>query len=605
MSLDPRAFKGLSRFLAPSAGGPLADRALYEKIISVEQLEECVRDQDRTGRPLDEILVERGYLRAEEVTRLKAAPLPAEAIEASKDPLRLLDHYVLVSLLGRGGMAEVWKAWDRSLGRWVAVKYLRPDIGHPTQRIEREGRMAGGLSHPGIVSIFERGVHGSRPYLVMPFVEGTCPRAPLPPREAARIAWEVSSALAHAHERGIIHRDVKPANILIDAGGHVLLADFGLAIPDDSATSRWAISGTPEYASPEQVRGDQLDSRTDIYSLGATLYHLLSGKPPYTGESPAEIASKIVEGKREPLRRTPRALVAAVDRAMAREREKRYEAVHELQADLWRYLERTRQGPRLRPVLLVSLAAAAILPWGITFHLLSRSQQDSDRREVLQALREGDRLLDRAEKSRADPQATRQEVAAMARNAITQYNLALRWAGGKDAEASAAIGRCWEIVGVERMAEESYREASAIPAGREGLARLWTRRHLEGWKDRDWRALALENLDGRGLLRDFLEGRGESVARAPMPDRYDDVLLLVHGVAAVEIGRWDDALRSLDQGRRIRRGDPLFSYYRGVALQGKGDGPAAAESFREAIQAAPRAWPLAPEAHRRLAGLKP
>jgi tetratricopeptide (TPR) repeat protein len=486
------------------------------------------------------------------------------------------------------------------------VKYLRPDIGHPTARIEREGRMAGGLSHPGIISIFERGVHGSRPYLVMPFVEGTSPRPPLPPREAARIAWEVSSALSHAHERGIIHRDVKPANILIDAGGHVLLADFGLAIPDDSATSRWAISGTPEYASPEQVRGDQLDSRTDIYSLGATLYHLLSGKPPYTGESAAEIASKIVEGKREPLPKAPRALVTTVNRAMERERDRRYGAIHEMQADLWRYLERTRSGPRIRPALLATLAAATILPWGITFHLLSRSQEGSDRREVLQALREGERLLARAEQSRTDPQATRQQIASMARNAMTHFNLALRWAEGKEPEASAAIGRCWDIVGVERMAEEAYLEAEGIPAGRDGLARLWTRRHLEGRKDRDWRALALEKLDGRGMLRDFLEGREESVARAPMPDRYDDVLLLVHGVAAVEAARWDEALRSIDQALRLRRGDPLLTYYRGVALQGKGgDAAAAADAFREAIQTAPRGWPLAPDAHRRLAELKP
>ncbi|HXX92197.1 MAG TPA: protein kinase, partial [Planctomycetota bacterium] len=305
MDLNPASFKGLSRFLAPSAGGPLADRALSERLITASQLEECVAEQDRTGRPLDEILVSRGYLKSEDVTRLKAPPVPPEVIEASGDPLRSMGHYVLVSLLGKGGMAEVWKAWDRSLGRWVAVKYLRPDIGHPTQRIEREGRMAGGLSHPGIISIYERGIHQGRPYLVMPLVEGSSPRSPLPPREAARIAHEVAQALFHAHERGVIHRDVKPANILIAEGGHVVLTDFGLAIPDDWATSRWAISGTPEYASPEQIRGDQLDARTDIYSLGATLYHFLSGRPPYSGRDPDEIGAKILRSDPEPLRKVP------------------------------------------------------------------------------------------------------------------------------------------------------------------------------------------------------------------------------------------------------------------------------------------------------------
>ena len=191
MKLDPRSFKGLSRFLAPSAGGPLADRALEERLISAEQLQECIQEQDRSGRPLDELLVERGFLKTEEVTRLKQPPLPAEVLEAAGDPLRHLGHYVLVDQVGAGGMAEVWKAWDRSLGRWVAVKYLKPDIGHPTQRIEREGRMAGRLSHPGIISIFERGQYGGRPYLVMPFVQAKPLPAPMPPLEAARLVLEL------------------------------------------------------------------------------------------------------------------------------------------------------------------------------------------------------------------------------------------------------------------------------------------------------------------------------------------------------------------------------------------------------------------------------
>src|SRR6185295_14714960 len=171
MTVDPRAFKGLSRFLAPSAGGPVADRAVSEKLITSEQLQECILEQDSSGKPLDEILVERGFLKADDVTRLRAPAVPAEAVPWLSDPERLLGHYVLVSLLGTGGMAEVWKAWDRSLGRWVAVKYLKAGIGHPTQRIEREGRMAGQLSHPSIITIFERGQQGGRAYLVMPFVD--------------------------------------------------------------------------------------------------------------------------------------------------------------------------------------------------------------------------------------------------------------------------------------------------------------------------------------------------------------------------------------------------------------------------------------------------
>src|SRR5579863_8732264 len=239
MRIDPRSFKGLSRFLAPSAGGPIADRAVSEKLITLEQLQECVDLQERSGQPLDEILVEQGYLRLEDVIRLRAPAVPPEAMAWVSDPARNLGHYVLVSLLGTGGSAEVWKAWDRSLGRWVAVKFLKREVGHPTQRIEREGRMAGQLSHPSIITIFERGKQDGRAYLVMPFVDGKLPKLPLPPREAARLALEVSRALVHAHGMGVIHRDVKPANILVDAGGRVVLTDFGLAIPDESATSRW------------------------------------------------------------------------------------------------------------------------------------------------------------------------------------------------------------------------------------------------------------------------------------------------------------------------------------------------------------------------------
>jgi serine/threonine protein kinase len=217
VKVDPRSFKGLSRFLAPSAGGPVADRAVAEKLVTAEQLQECILEQDRSGRPLDEILVERGYLKLDDVMRLRAPAVPAEVVPWLSDPERQLGHYILVSLLGTGGMAEVWKAWDRSLGRWVAVKYLKREIGHPSQRIEREGRMAGQLSHPSIISIFERGQQGGRAYLVMPFVDGLPPRSPLPPREAARLALEVARALTHAHEMGVIPRDVKPPNTLAAA----------------------------------------------------------------------------------------------------------------------------------------------------------------------------------------------------------------------------------------------------------------------------------------------------------------------------------------------------------------------------------------------------
>src|SRR5262249_20104993 len=161
----------------------------------------------------------------------------------------IVAQYILVMRAGMGGMAEVWKAWDRSLGRWVAIKFLKEEVGHPSQRLEWEGQMAAQLSHPGIITIHERGEKDGRPYLVMPPVNGAPPKSPMKPKDAARVALQVAQALVHVHRNNIIHRDVKPANVLVEAGGRVVLADFGLAIPSSSGSSRWAISGTPEYAS--------------------------------------------------------------------------------------------------------------------------------------------------------------------------------------------------------------------------------------------------------------------------------------------------------------------------------------------------------------------
>ncbi|HEV3028449.1 MAG TPA: protein kinase, partial [Planctomycetota bacterium] len=363
MKVDFRSFRGLSRFLAPSAGGPIADRALAEKRITPEQLEKCVQIQDRTGRPLDEILIDQGFLTTQDVVRFRNPALPPDVDKASQDPKNVVAQYVLVSRAGMGGMAEVWKAWDRSLGRWVAIKFLKDEIGHPTQRIEREGMMAGQLSHPGIITIFERGEKEGRPYLVMPLVDGAPPKAPMPSKVAARLALQASQALDHVHKMGIIHRDVKPANILVEAGGRVLLLDFGLAIPASSGASRWAVSGTPEYASPEQIRGDVLDARTDVYSLGATLYHLLAGRPPFSGASVKEITDRVLTAPLPPLKAVPRQLARIVAKAMARDRVKRYPTMTALARDLQGFLDPIFGVVPSTPRALVMVLVAGALPW--------------------------------------------------------------------------------------------------------------------------------------------------------------------------------------------------------------------------------------------------
>jgi tetratricopeptide (TPR) repeat protein len=600
MKVDPRSFKGLSRFLAPSAGGPVADRAVAERLVTPEQLQECVAEQDRSGRPLDEILVARGYLKAQDVERLRAPAVPVEVIPWLSVPDRVLGHYVLVSLLGTGGMAEVWKAWDRSLGRWVAVKYLKREIGHPLQRIEREGRMAGQLSHPSIITIFERGMQDGRAFLVMPFVDGTPPRAPLPPREAARLVLEVARALTHAHEAGVIHRDVKPGNILVEAAGRVVLADFGLAILDDAVTSRWAMSGTPEYASPEQIRGDSLDVRTDLYSLGATLYHLLSGKPPFTGSGVDEITDKVLKEPPPPLVDVPKPLAAVVRRAMQRDRNLRHPSMAAFAGELETWLEGQRARTPGRKAWIAVAVVSALLSWGATLLILVHSQQQEERQRVLQLLRSGDRKLAVAERRRSDPAYGEGEFALLAREALVEFSLANRDSTPGDPEARLGMGRCQELLGDDRAAEEAYQDASPLPAAKSALKWLWGRRLLEHRQDRDWKAFILQKVDPPHPVRLYAQGEWAAVEGSRPGDRDDDLPGLLRGAAALELGHWDSALKHLEEALRRRPGSSTLLHYKGLALAGKGNREGAEAAFREALELAPKGWGLGAETRRLL-----
>lgn len=594
----------------------MADRALSEGLITQEQLQDCVAEQDRSGRALDEILVSRRLLKAEDALRLRHPAQPPEVAQASSDPARILGQYVLVSSLGSGGMAEVWKGWDRSLGRWVAVKFLKAGIGHPGQRIEREGRLAAGLSHPNIVPIFERGEHQGRFYLVMPLVEGNPIKAPLPPREAARIAYEAACALDHAHRRGVIHRDVKPANLLMDGAGRVLLADFGLALESEAGTSRWAVSGTPEYASPEQIRGDGLDTRTDIYSLGVTLYHLLAGHPPFTGRTPDEIGERVLKGGAPVIPGVPSRLHRLMTKAMERERTRRPASMAAVAAELENFLQ---GGPRKAPSsrVLVAAALVGILPWVITGIVLWRSDPSRQERALLAPLSEGERQLLRAEQQRGDPQAGPRDYEAAVARAMESFHRALSLAGGTLPEASLGLGRCYELLGRGQAAEEAFRAAVPLSAAHLGLAREALRRHFEGRQDADWRSRALFNLE---RVREIRAGdptpallayaRGEwdkvmsEISACGDRNRNDDVLWLAAALAAMERVRWTEARLYLEPVLRLRREDSVSRYWMGVVLTGLGDKNSAINALDEALRQAPAGWPQAGDARRRIAALR-
>ena len=215
----------------------------------------------------------------------------------------LSGRFRIERLLGRGGMSSVWQAYDEELGRPVAIKLLhtrRLESADSVDRFEREARTLALLAHPGIVTVIDRGETDGRPFIVCELVDGRdlheriSLEGRLPIAEALAIAVQVAAALAYAHERGVIHRDVKPHNVLLTADGHAKLTDFGIARVEDAPalTNPGRVLGTGDYVAPEQAQGHALDGRADIYALGALLYHCLTSVPPYRGASFVEIAEQ-------------------------------------------------------------------------------------------------------------------------------------------------------------------------------------------------------------------------------------------------------------------------------------------------------------------------
>ena len=210
-------------------------------------------------------------------------------------------RYRLQALLGRGGMATVWRGIDERLGRSVAVKLLdRADIADPAmlQRFDREARTAGSLTHPNVVAVYDMGWDNGVPYLVMELIEGTSVAAllaggPLPIDQAVNVARQICDALAAAHGQGVVHRDIKPANILLTTTGTVKVCDFGIARlthqQQTDLTAPQTAIGTSAYMAPEQASGAVVDARTDLYALGCVLYAMVAGHPPFTGDNPLTV----------------------------------------------------------------------------------------------------------------------------------------------------------------------------------------------------------------------------------------------------------------------------------------------------------------------------
>src|ERR1700678_3022511 len=249
-------------------------------------------------------------------------------------------RYELRSQVARGGTAQVYLARDLMLDRPVALKVLYPELSTNTsfvERFRREAQAAANLSHPNIVPIFDWGESDNTYFIVMEYVDGEPlssiirTQAPLDPEQAASIASDIAKALSYAHRHGVVHRDVKPGNVLITSDGQVKVTDFGIARAmnsDEQVTQTGLVMGTATYFSPEQAQGFEVDGRSDVYSLGVVLYEMTTGRAPFSGENPVSIAYQHVREQPTPPRTLnpslPAALEAIILQSMAKLPAQRY-----------------------------------------------------------------------------------------------------------------------------------------------------------------------------------------------------------------------------------------------------------------------------------------
>lgn|GEM_PF-2824684 len=364
----------------------LLARAQRAELIDGARLEQLRNDHlEDDGATILELVVAQAWiteaaldaLRKEEATDLygmldqSVVPLPPEAAARSSEPDRCIADLVLVEQIGRGGTGTVWRAWDRKLGRWVAVKLASAAVESPVarQRFSREVLATARLSHPNIVSVFQVGVEKGRAFLVMALVEGqSLAGRQYEPTRAVELIRDVARAVHHAHERGIIHRDLKPGNIMEDPTNRVMVLDFGLAYLREDSASRLTragdVLGTAGFMAPEQARGESIvPARTvDVYGLGATLYALVTGRPPFAGDSLAAVVAQVITGPPpRPSRLVPELdsrVEAIITKAMDREPRFRYPSAAAMADDLERVLRGNTALPGMRNRWWVSFRTA-------------------------------------------------------------------------------------------------------------------------------------------------------------------------------------------------------------------------------------------------------
>jgi eukaryotic-like serine/threonine-protein kinase len=325
-------------------------------------LHQACRGDEGLRREVESLLT--SYERAENFIELPAFEVAPELVTNTRAGAlvgKVIGHYRIESLIGIGGMGEVYLARDERLGRKAALKLLPDSLttdGTQLSRFKNEARSASALNHPNILTVYEIGAEGNRQFIATEFIEGITLRASLAcgrlnPHAALDIAVQVASALAAAHEAGVVHRDIKPENIMLRPDGYVKVLDFGIAklteqrlASDDHTGETTAVLqtrlglvlGTARYMSPEQARGQKVDARTDIWSLGVVLYEMVAGSPPFQGETPSDCIASILTTEPPPLSGVladvPLKLESILQKALRKNSDERYQTIKEMLADL-------------------------------------------------------------------------------------------------------------------------------------------------------------------------------------------------------------------------------------------------------------------------------
>jgi len=456
----------------------LGERALAAKVITPSQLEEILREEGDLG----ERLLARGWVTRSQLDELKASLDAAE-------PISGFSRYELVGVLGEGAMSVVHRARDRQLGRPVAVKILRESLlSHPvvSERFTREAQALARLDHPGIVKVFDSGMDSGRAYLVMELIEGEALSKALAAKKLdrnarVRLLEKVARAVQHAHEKGVIHRDLKPDNILV-TGELPKVADFGLARLVESSpalTRSGAVLGTPMYMAPEQVEGGrEVTVRTDVYALGALLYEMLTGRPPHVGESIPEVYAKISREEAAPPRRlepsVPWELDAIAVKALEKDPSRRYASAELFAEDLrrflagepvsvrpvtagvlaWRWVKRRRQA-------FLALIPLIVLVWVLLLVVRGSQQRERQIAEDIAARRDLEAARPTLEKARAAQYTSAVDPASMQKLLDTAQDIidaAVRRSPDQPL-GWYLLGETQELRGDYTRAQDSFRRA--------------------------------------------------------------------------------------------------------------------------------------------------